>query len=304
MDLARKGQPVSADLINGLIRNAQARMLPDTPGQTDAFGQYQPTRVEIPDPVQSVLNIKIEQCSTRSGQYDSGYSGVIDSGVMYDASYKELISSGFGMDMITQSGIYNNYIMREVCSNPTSLNADQLAVLGENTTSVVQYVYKATASVAPVTVLPPDSGDMKGTEAIPYRAAWKTWSLQNGNYASILNITDTNSGNIDVYNMVDADRYSEDFTLFTFASGHVESGYTSGSGSSASSFNTWAYRISDKWAINVPFVPKVSGLVTWDISGGYYRVEAATNEYMVYMATPGDDNNYAYGFSYPRLCDI
>lgn len=286
MEKVKAGQTIKAEHINQFVDAA-------TPTIQNQYGVYdQSNRWNAMAPIAGmdlpeVLTINIYSTSrwADSGLATANYSELIQDGFSYDTRDG---SDNTEMASLT-SGIYSDtFMIREICDNPTCFEGNQIATI-TNRTNVddIVYVYKATASVAPVKVLSGKNGT--------YRASWQKHNSNNYYFQNIANITDNISGNITIGNIAEFERnYSEDYSVM--ASGL--------SGDLSGGFHTWAERISDEWMMNVAPVPNVSGMEVFDIETGQQIVVASDEEYKVWMAWSGDENNYMYGWSFPRLCDV
>jgi len=284
---ARPGQPITADAVNALNNKAQSQILPQVIGVTDFHGNFAQTRVGTDNFTQPHLTILVDHVERFSGYY-SGEPGQLGSG-LYDATYNELNASGFNQPLAVRvSSLYENMTMREICDNPTAKQASVVAFFLGGNGIYPQYGYKATASVAPVKILSGENGQ--------YQASWKTHSSDNYYFQDIDGITDDESGNITVGNLAEFERDYDETDYSVMASGL--------SGDLSGGFHTWAQRIADDWFINIRPVPNTSGLEVFNIATGKQEVKAAEDEFQVWMAISGDENNYQYKWEYPRLCDI
>lgn len=287
-DLTQQGQNISPKVVNQLINEVKKQPIATTNGVVGYDSKFVPEKINQSNPSQENILIKNKGVSLlKRSSYGSGQSGT-DAKEFYAGSYIEAGNPIFPFEngLITYSGLYtDSYMLREVCDNPTAKEAFNFAF---RTDDEGFFAYKATASIAPVSII-----GLYNNYGNVLNAAWK--SLAGNSWNSIPDITDMVSGNIEVRNLyTQARNFSEDFCTFPSGLSGELSGY----------INIWAERISDNWYINLQPVPTVSGLVVWDIETAQYIVDASDQLYKCYMPTSGDDNNYKYGWEWPRLCDI
>jgi len=288
MDRVKAGQTIKADDINQLVDNWNFPTIQQNHGVIDQNGKWnQQTPIDgrkLPNPM--VIEIDgIKRYNTSGIAYASGYFELIQSGLIPAESRDGCENCELNY---TNGILDKNFIVREICDNPTASLANEIACqIPTINTGNVFYAYKATASVAPLKILSGDNGQ--------FRAAWQKQDSTNYNFQNIDGITDLESGNITVGNITEFEReYSKDYSVM--ASGL--------SGDLSGGFYTWAERIADDWFIRVRPVPNVSGMEVYDIETSKQIVVAANGEYQVWQSNSGDANNYSYNYDWPRLCDV
>lgn len=278
LDRINPYSPIRVEDINQVIDVLNKPITPTVNGFINSNGQFYQEPIQMPySPYTTTYFI--------SGVRKFGLSGNPTDEV-YSASGVELVSD-LENGLAEQPGSldFNTMIIRELNDNPTaSMHISQVHLMNQ-ISGIETYGYKATASVAPVYI-------MSGTTPAHYMAAWQRYN--SGGWSNVPSISDTVSGNIIVHNLGE-DNYSTDYSMF----------YSGVSGDqSGTPFNCWAQKISDVWVIDKNPHPIVSGMEVWDIDTQQHIIVAATDLYQVWQSNSGDENNYAYGFDYPRLADI